>query len=85
MGIGTDNLPAAIKNSEILTDADKTALAEVAYIPDIHPSFEDAHVKNIVQYYSINPDEMEKELHSYAQKLLALGKTEDAWQVLLSS
>lgn len=83
MGIGIENLPASIKNSIILAEADKVRLAESAYIPDIHPSFDDAHVKQIVQYYSISPDEMEKELHSYAQKLLTQGKTDEAWQVLL--
>ena len=32
----------------------------------------------------INPDEMEKELHRYAKKLLDDGKVTEAWQVLLA-
>jgi hypothetical protein len=32
----------------------------------------------------MNPDEMEKELHLYAKKLLAEGKVKEAWQVLLA-
>ncbi|MEY2916601.1 MAG: hypothetical protein RIS73_315, partial [Bacteroidota bacterium] len=35
-------------------------------------------------YYSINPDEMEKELHFYAKELLDAGKVNQAWQVLLA-
>lgn len=47
--------------------------------------FEDDRLKNIIQYYSINPDEMEKELHLYAKELLEKRKVDEAWQVLLSS
>ena len=32
----------------------------------------------------INPDDMEKELHYYAKKLLDEGKVQEAWQVLLA-
>jgi hypothetical protein len=53
-------------------------------MPIIEPSFDDTHLKNIIQYYSLNPDEMEKELHAYAKKLLAEGKVKEAWQVLLA-
>jgi hypothetical protein len=52
--------------------------------PVIDPSFDDDHLKQITQYYSVSPDEMEKELHSYAKKLLDEGKVTEAWQVLLS-
>jgi hypothetical protein len=38
-----------------------------------------------VLYYSINPEEMEKEIHLYAAKLLNEGQVYRAWQVLLSS
>jgi hypothetical protein len=42
--------------------------------PSIDPSFSDDRLKNIVQYYSISPAEMEKELHIYAAELLNTGK-----------
>jgi hypothetical protein len=48
------------------------------------PAFSDDRLKNIIQYYSISPAEMEKELHVYAAELLNAGKVQDAWQVLLS-
>jgi hypothetical protein len=53
-------------------------------MPEVHPSFDDEHLKNIIQYFSINPDEMEKELHQYAARLLDEGRVDDAWQVLLA-
>ena len=43
-------------------------------MPVIEPSFDDAHLKNIIQYYGVNPEEMEKELHAYAKRLLEEGK-----------
>jgi len=84
LGIGVDALPESIRNSKILTGNDLGHLANVKEMPVIDPSFEDAHLKNIIQYYSINPDDMEKELHSYSKKLLAEGKVKEAWQVLLA-
>ena len=53
-------------------------------MPFINPAFADDKLKNIIQYYSINPEEMDKELHSYAKELLDVGKVDDAWQVLLA-
>ena len=84
LGIGVDALPESVRNSDILTGNDLGHLANVREMPVIEPSFDDAHLKNIIQYYSLNPDEMEKELHAYAKKLLAEGKVKEAWQVLLA-
>ena len=84
LGIGVDALPESIRNSEILTGNDLGHLANIREMPVIEPSFDDPHLKNIIQYYSMNPDEMEKELHSYAKKLLGEGKVKEAWQVLLA-
>ena len=84
LGIGVDALPESIRNSDILTGNDLGHLANVREMPTIEPSFDDTHLKNIIQYYSLNPDEMEKELHAYAKKLLAEGKVKEAWQVLLA-
>ena len=84
LGIGVDALPENIRHSNILTGNDLGQLGNVHEMPVINPSFDDPHLKQIIQYYSINPDEMEKELHIYAQKLLKEGNTEAAWQVLLA-
>lgn len=84
LGIGIDALPLHIRNSKIFSGNNLGQLANVHDLPVIEPSFDDAHLKQIIQYYSINPDEMEKELHSYAKKLLETGKVKEAWQVLLA-
>ena len=84
LGIGIDALPESVRASKILTGNNLGQLANVNEMPVIEPSFDDTHLKNIIQYYSINPDEMEKELHSYAKKLLDENKVKEAWQVLLA-
>jgi hypothetical protein len=85
MSIGIDALTASIRNSQILTANHIGQLATANEIPSIDPSYHDERLKNIFQYYSVNPEEMEKELHRYAKELLDAGKVEAAWQVLLSA
>jgi hypothetical protein len=84
LGIGMDALPLSIRQSKILTGNNLGQLANVHEYPAIDPSFDDEHLKQVTQYYSISPDEMEIELHSYAKKLLDQGKVKEAWQVLLA-
>ena len=83
LGIGIDALPLSVRNSQILTGNNLGQLANVHEYPLIDPAFDDSHLKQIVLYYSINPEEMEKELHTYAKTLLDEGKVKEAWQVLL--
>ncbi|MCW3090069.1 MAG: flavin reductase family protein [Ferruginibacter sp.] len=84
LGIGVDALPEAIRNSNILTGNNIGQLANVYELPVVDATFFDDKLKNIFQYYSVNPDEMEKELHRYAKELLNAGKVTEAWQVLLA-
>ncbi len=84
LGIGIDNLPESIKNTKILTGNHLGQLANVHIMPVINPSFEDEKLKTIFQYYSLNPEEMENELHLYAKDLLNDGRVYEAWQVLLA-
>lgn len=83
LGIGVDALPAAIRSSRVLSGNDLGMLANLQELPVIDPSYDDPHLKQIIQYYSINPDEMEKELHLYAKKMLEQGRVKQAWQILL--
>jgi flavin reductase (DIM6/NTAB) family NADH-FMN oxidoreductase RutF len=85
LGIGFDALPASIKNSAILSGNDLGMLANVSEMPFVDPTFHDDTLKNIIQYFSINPDDMEKELHNYAKKLLQNHQVDAAWQVLLAA
>jgi flavin reductase (DIM6/NTAB) family NADH-FMN oxidoreductase RutF len=84
LGIGVDALPQSIKESPVLTGNHLGQLANVYEMPNINPYYDDVKLKNIVQYYSINPTEMEREIHIYAAQLLRENKVDAAWQVLLS-
>jgi len=84
LGIGFDALPEGIRNSPILNGNHLAQLANVHEMPTVDPAFNDDKLKNIIQYYSINPNEMENELHHYAKQLLNEGKVNEAWQVLLA-
>lgn len=84
LGIGIDALPPAIRQSRILTGNDLGQLANVHSMPVIDPAYEDERLKQIFQYYAVNPDEMEAELHLYAHLLLEQGRVGEAWQVLLA-
>ena len=84
LGIGFDALPDGIRYSKVLTGNHLGQLANVHEMPVIQPSFDDEHLKNIIQYFSVDPEDMEKELHSYAARLLNDGKVDEAWQVLLA-
>jgi len=85
LGIGIDGLPESIRLSKILTGNHLGQLGNMHEMPLVEPAFDDEHLKNIVQYFSINPAEMEKELHLYAAKLLDEKKVAEAWQVLLAT
>lgn len=84
LGIGLDNLPEGIRNSPILTGNHLGQLANLPELPEVNPAFEDEQLKSIVQYFSVSPAEMEKELHHYAASLLNQHKVAEAWQVLLA-
>jgi hypothetical protein len=84
LGIGIDALPSSISRSTILSGNELGQLANVHDLPLIDPSFDDDHLKQIIQYFSLTPGDMEKELHRYAKKLIGEGKIAAAWQVLLA-
>jgi len=84
LGIGIDALPASIQTSKILTGNNLAQLANVKEMPFVDAAFEDETLKNIIQYFSVNPDDMETELHQYAKQLLDNNKVYEAWQVLLA-
>jgi len=69
LGIGFDQLPEKIKHSKILSGNDLGRLANVERLP------ESGGEKNNLS---------EEEAHLVAQKLLAEGKVDEAWRVLLS-
>lgn len=85
LGIGIDALPDHIRLSKILSGNELAQLANVSELPVVDPAYEDRRLRNIFQYFAIDPAEMEKELHQYARELLQEHKVREAWQVLLST
>ncbi len=84
-GIGVDALPESISTSRILSGNHLGQLANVHEMPVVDATFDNERLNDIIQYYSIDPEEMEKELHLYAKQLLDEGNVNDAWQILLAS
>ncbi len=85
ISIGIDVLPAAIRNSKILTGNNLGQLANVNALPVIDAGFENETLIQIVQYFNLDPKEMETETHKLAASLLEAGDTNAAWQVLLAN
>ena len=77
-------IPENIKNSRYL-DSQQIELLDSVNTPTVDILFDDERLKNICQYYSLSPDEMDAELHKYAAELLSDGKVDEAWQVLLTT
>jgi len=85
IGIGVDALPEAIRHSKTLTGNHLGQLANVNELPAIDAAFENEKLKQIVQYFNLDPHEMEIETHKLAASLLNAGNIDDAWQVLLGN
>ncbi len=82
LGIGIDALPAYIKESIYLNGNELAQLANVDALPLVQPAFTNDRVKNIMQYYSLNPADLEKEYFNYAKELITGNEVQQAWQVL---
>jgi len=82
LGLGMDSLPESIRLSKILSANDLAQLANMTSIPDPDPNYEDEKLRQIVQYYSLNPEDMDREVQLHAKNLIEEGKLHEAWQVL---
>jgi flavin reductase (DIM6/NTAB) family NADH-FMN oxidoreductase RutF len=76
LGIGFDNIPDSIKNSEVLTGNDLGMLGNVEALPSEVEISEFAKENNLKDF-------KEKELHDAAKFLLSQNNTADAWKTLL--
>ncbi|NDC77365.1 MAG: flavin reductase family protein, partial [Chitinophagia bacterium] len=82
LGIGFPGLPEDIRHSPVLTGDQLARLANVEAMPAMDAGFDDPRVRQIIHYFSNNPEEMERELHRHAASLLDAGCVAEAWQVL---
>ncbi len=86
MGIGVDQIPDNIRDSEILTGNDLGKLGNIERLPTSHEIEEFANepeVSAILEYFPDNPDEQIAELHKLAREFLDQGELEKAWKTLL--
>ena len=74
LGIGIDALPESIRNSKLLSGNHLGQLANVHDMPVVDPAFENEDLTHIVEYYNLQPQEMETETHRLAAKLLDAGE-----------
>lgn len=86
--IGVDGLPAALKNSMVLTGNDLGKLGNVTDLPNEAEVAEFANqpdIKNLLDTTIGDDFTREQELHRAAKKLLDEEKIPEAWKVLLRS
>lgn len=76
MGVGVDSIPAAIRNSDVLTGNNLGQLGNIEIMPTAE---EIAAYKQTLNTAFAN----DAEKHLYAKTLLEAGKVKDAWCVLL--
>lgn len=88
MGIGVDNIPGVIRNSEILTGNDLGKLGNVESLPteeQVDAFANEPEVSAILEYFADNPEERVEELHKLAKEYLEHGDVLSAWKTLLQS
>lgn len=88
IGIGIDQIPAFIRNSDVLTGNNLGQLGNITRIPTkeevVH--FKDSGAINeAYEVYGNNRSKLEHQLHHIAKGLLENNKLEEAWKVLLSA
>jgi flavin reductase (DIM6/NTAB) family NADH-FMN oxidoreductase RutF len=87
VGIGVDAIPKVIRNSSILTGNDLGQLGMSAELPsdaDVKAYSNESKVKGLLDEFKRNPGQVERLFHKEAQKLIAQGKVEEAWKLLLT-
>ena len=77
-----ENYLERIRENSILSDAPIERLFSIP-IPEPNPSFYNFDYEQIVQYYNLNPADMENEIYILAAKLIDEGNLHDAWQMLI--
>lgn len=86
VGIGYDNIPEDIKNSEVLTGNNLGQLGNIEELPNETEVNEHKLIELSELFLEQESDakQLEKELHILAQKQLEENKTKEAWMTLLS-
>ncbi|MFA4869491.1 MAG: flavin reductase family protein [Pedobacter sp.] len=86
LGIGVDALPAAVRNSKVLTGNDLGMLGNIEYLPEadeIDAIQNNPEVKEIFDATIGDMNNRERELHELARAWLSKGNVNDALKVVL--
>ena len=85
IGIGYDQLPPHIRNSDILSGNDLAKLANIESLPSMEDVEKFKENKDLVKILRSSLDEQEtrENLHYHCKKLLQENKVLDAWSTLL--
>lgn len=83
IGMGVDNLPKNIRLSHVLTGNNLAQLASEVAMPTEAECEEVRTDERVINILAGNSQDKEKQLHQYAQELLANKEVAKAWKVLL--
>ncbi len=87
LGIGVDQIPLYIRNSNVLTGNNLGQLGNMEHLPnkeEIVAYRNSGAINEAFEIYGSNLDKLEEHLHHLAKGLLENNKVEEAWKVLLS-
>lgn len=85
-GMGVDQIPNSIKNSNVLTGNHLGKLGNVEKLPsqnEVDEFANEPEVSAILEYADHEPDQIQVELHKLASQHLDAGDVISAWKVLL--
>ncbi|MFY0687555.1 MAG: flavin reductase family protein [Cyclobacteriaceae bacterium] len=85
-GMGIDQMSEKIRNSNQLTGNDLGKLGNVEQLPDqeeINEFSNEPEVRAILDFFSDNREEMDRQLHKLAKQFLEDGEVWKAWKTLL--
>ncbi|MCW3085082.1 MAG: hypothetical protein JWP12_2448 [Bacteroidetes bacterium] len=86
-GIGVDQIPTAIRNSNVLTGNNLGQLGNIERLPtqeEIINYKNSGAINEAFEVFGTNKNKLEEQLHHIAKGLLENNKPEEAWKVLLS-
>ncbi|MGB3850892.1 MAG: flavin reductase family protein [Tunicatimonas sp.] len=84
-GIGVDQLPPDIRQSEVLTGSNLAQLANVAQVPDataLQAYADEPRISRMWKLYSLTPESVPEKMHELAQDFLRQGEVMKAWAAL---
>lgn len=84
-GIGVDKIPSHIRNSHVLSGNHLGKLGNVERLPSNDEITKMAREPEVRAILATNRNELQVNLHKLAAKYLSIGRTMDAWKVLLQA